>query len=229
MNSALYVGRVQHRRFAVANNAFRYRIFQPFLDLAELDRVFDRRWFWSVNRRNLAEFRRSDYFGDAAREVYRDSDGRNHARNAAVHVATYQTLGVDKDGADESFLSEHYPADHFSHIIIDECHRSAWGRWSEVLRRNPNAIHIGLTATPRKLEESKQASAEDHMRRVSAQGDMRPMAASREAMEALRRILDGRAAFYSKAEFHVDTSAQPLDETWAVLRRTVREALQLPG
>lgn len=66
LRSALYFGRVQHRRFAVANNAFRYRIFQPYLDLAELDRVFDRRWFWSVNRRNLAEFRRSDYFGDAA-------------------------------------------------------------------------------------------------------------------------------------------------------------------
>lgn len=30
-----------------------------------------------------------------------------------------------------------------------------------MLRRNPNAIHIGLTATPRKLEESKNASAED--------------------------------------------------------------------
>ena len=66
LRSALYVGRVQHRRYAVASNAFRYRIFQPFLDLAELDRVFERRWFWSVNRRNLAEFRRSDYFGDSA-------------------------------------------------------------------------------------------------------------------------------------------------------------------
>ncbi len=66
LRSAIYVGHVQHRRFAVARNAFRYRIFQPLLDLAELDRVFDRRWLWSVNRRNLAEFRRSDYFGDAA-------------------------------------------------------------------------------------------------------------------------------------------------------------------
>ncbi len=66
MNSALYEGRVRHRRFAVASNEFSYRIFQPFLDLAELDRVFDRRWFWSVNRRNLAEFRRGDFFGDAA-------------------------------------------------------------------------------------------------------------------------------------------------------------------
>ena len=54
-----------------------------------------------------------------------------------------------------SFLSEHYPPDAFSVIIIDECHRSAWGRWSEVLLRNPNAIQIGLTATPRQLREAK--------------------------------------------------------------------------
>lgn len=41
---------------------------------------------------------------------------------------------------------------YFSHIIIDECHRSAWGKWSEVLRRNPDAVQIGLTATPRKIK-----------------------------------------------------------------------------
>jgi type I site-specific restriction endonuclease len=33
-------------------------------------------------------------------------------------------------------------------IIIDERHRSAWGKWSIVLKRNPKAIQIGLTATP---------------------------------------------------------------------------------
>ena len=38
------------------------------------------------------------------------------------------------------------------------------------------------------------------MARVAAQGDTRPMAASREAMEDLRRILHGRAAFYAKAD-----------------------------
>jgi type I restriction enzyme R subunit len=78
-----------------------------------------------------------------------------------VHVATYQTLGLDDEEGFASFLTEHYGEDAFSVIIIDECHRSAWGRWSEVLRRNPNAIHIGLTATPRKLEESDKASHED--------------------------------------------------------------------
>jgi XRE family aerobic/anaerobic benzoate catabolism transcriptional regulator len=74
-----------------------------------------------------------------------------------------------------------------------------------------------------------QASPEDHMKRVIAQGDMRPMAASREAMEDLRGILSGRAAFYSKAEYRLDTSAQPLDETFGALRRIVRGALKLEG
>ena len=73
-----------------------------------------------------------------------------------------------------------------------------------------------------------QAAPEDHMKRVAAQGDLRPMAASREAMEDLKNILAGRAAFYSKAEFRLDTSAQPLEPSFAALRGLVRRALQLP-
>ena len=74
-----------------------------------------------------------------------------------------------------------------------------------------------------------QAEPEHHMQRVAAQGDMRPMAASREAMEDLKRILAGRAAFYSKAEFTLNTSAQALDPSFAALRGIVRGALQLPA
>jgi XRE family aerobic/anaerobic benzoate catabolism transcriptional regulator len=66
-----------------------------------------------------------------------------------------------------------------------------------------------------------QAAPEDHMRRVAAQGDTRPMAASREAMDDLRRILAGRAAFYSRADLTLDTSDQPLDATYAILRAAV--------
>jgi XRE family aerobic/anaerobic benzoate catabolism transcriptional regulator len=72
-----------------------------------------------------------------------------------------------------------------------------------------------------------QAAPEDHMARVTAQGDLRPMAASREAMDDLKGILAGRAAFYSKAELHVDTSAQELAATVALLRASVRAALVL--
>lgn len=73
-----------------------------------------------------------------------------------------------------------------------------------------------------------RASAGDHMQRVAAQGDMRPMAASREAMDDLKRILAGRAAFYSKAEIELDTSAKPLESVFADLRAKVRSALRLP-
>ena len=82
--------------------------------------------------------------------------GENTAKNAKIHIATYQTLGLDdEDDGYASFLKEHYPENAFSVIVIDECHRSAWGRWSEVLKRNPEAIHIGLTAMPRQLRNSK--------------------------------------------------------------------------
>lgn len=104
-------------------------------------------------------------FGDNAR-IVKTERGVNAARNARIHIATYQTLGLDDDEGFASFLTEHYDRDAFSVIIIDECHRSAWGKWSEVLRRNPNAIHIGLTATPRQLSESKKATPDD--REVSA-------------------------------------------------------------
>jgi XRE family aerobic/anaerobic benzoate catabolism transcriptional regulator len=70
-----------------------------------------------------------------------------------------------------------------------------------------------------------QAAPEDHMNRVVAQGDTRPMAASREAMQDLKGILAGRAAFYSKAQLQIDTSAQPLDATFLLLRDKVRQLL----
>jgi XRE family transcriptional regulator, aerobic/anaerobic benzoate catabolism transcriptional regulator len=69
------------------------------------------------------------------------------------------------------------------------------------------------------------AAPQDHMKRVVAQGDMRPMRASAEAMKDLRSILASRAPFYSKAEFHIDTSAQPLEDTFVHLRQVVRQAL----
>ena len=74
-----------------------------------------------------------------------------------------------------------------------------------------------------------KADPEDHMARVAAQGDMRPMAASSEAMEDLKAILAGRTAFYSRAELRVDTSAQPLLETFKILRAEARGALGLPA
>ncbi|MCW0455849.1 DUF1365 domain-containing protein [Xanthomonas sacchari] len=69
LHSAVYTGWVRHRRYAPKALAFRYPLFLLYLDLDELEQVFARRWLWSVNRRNLAEFRRSDYLGDPAQPL----------------------------------------------------------------------------------------------------------------------------------------------------------------
>jgi uncharacterized protein len=61
--SAVYEGRVRHRRHHPVAHAFGYRMAQLYLDLNEVEQVLAPRWLWSVDRRNLAEFRRSDYLG----------------------------------------------------------------------------------------------------------------------------------------------------------------------
>ncbi|HEX7748322.1 MAG TPA: DUF1365 domain-containing protein [Bordetella sp.] len=69
LHSAVYEGRLAHLRHGPTPHAFDYRIAQLMLDLDEIDEVFRGRWLWSVNRRNLAQWRRSDYFGDGARPL----------------------------------------------------------------------------------------------------------------------------------------------------------------
>ena len=96
-------------------------------------------------------------FGSDAAEV----STTNPQKNARILIATYQTLNVAKEEDDARFLLEHYPENYFSHIIIDECHRSAWGKWSIVLRNNPNAIQIGLTATPRYWEGGSEEERQE--------------------------------------------------------------------
>ncbi len=66
MNSAIYEGRVRHRRFSPVPHAFTYRLFMMYLDLNELPALFHNRWLWSVDRRNLASFLRTDHVGEPA-------------------------------------------------------------------------------------------------------------------------------------------------------------------
>lgn len=61
--SAVYEGTVRHRRHVPAAHAFAYRIAQLYLDLDEVERVFDAHPLWSARGRALAEFRRGDYLG----------------------------------------------------------------------------------------------------------------------------------------------------------------------
>jgi len=66
-----------------------------------------------------------------------------------------------------------------------------------------------------------RASPEEHMARVIAQGDMRPMAGNREAMNDLRRILANREPLYAKADITVDTSRASAETSFDLLRKAI--------
>jgi len=69
-----------------------------------------------------------------------------------------------------------------------------------------------------------RAAPEEHMNRVLAQGDYRPMAGNAEAMTDLKRILASREAFYAKADLTFDTGGKPLAQCFDELRSAVWQA-----
>src|SRR5437667_6326642 len=71
-----------------------------------------------------------------------------------------------------------------------------------------------------------KAGPEEHMSRVVAQGDVRPMAANDQAMEDLRRILEAREPRYRKADVVLDTSGASVEESFAKLKATLQANLQ---
>ncbi len=66
-----------------------------------------------------------------------------------------------------------------------------------------------------------KASPDEHMARVVAQGDFRPMQGNAEAMEDLTRILEARAPLYRKADATIDTSGEAPQQSLAKLRQAL--------
>jgi XRE family aerobic/anaerobic benzoate catabolism transcriptional regulator len=66
-----------------------------------------------------------------------------------------------------------------------------------------------------------KAAPEEHMARVAAQGDYRPMAGNREAMDDLRRILAGRGQLYAQADLTIDTAGRSAEASLDELARAV--------
>ena len=98
LRSGVYEGTVWHRRRSPHPHTFRYHMAQLYLDLDELDRVFAGRWLWSNGRRNLAEFRRSDYLGpvalplaEAVRQCVEQALGRRP--NGPIRLLTHLRYG----------------------------------------------------------------------------------------------------------------------------------------
>ena len=97
-----------------------------------------------------------------------------------------------------------------------------------VLSKNPAAVIEaggGLAADPetlpllleRSLAVWVRASPDEHMQRVIDQGDLRPMARSREAMHELKDILKAREPFYRQAHLHLNTSGRTAEQSFKEL------------
>ena len=83
MHSAIYQGKVRHRRRSPAEHSFNYRLFMMYLDLAELPQVFGRSRLFSATRRAAARFCREDHLGaveipldQAVRDLVEQHSGR---------------------------------------------------------------------------------------------------------------------------------------------------------
>lgn len=107
----------------------------------------------------------------------------------------------------------------------------------EVIQRFPRAVIAtpgGLVSDPATFNLLLshcytvwiKASPENHMARVVAQGDTRPMLGNREAMDDLKNILESRAAFYSKADESFDTSDLTQEAAFVGLMDQLRESFQ---
>ena len=69
MNSAIYKGFITHQRFLPKAHGFRYSAFMLYLDLDELPTLFEKTTFWSLEKANIASFKRADYYGDPTKPL----------------------------------------------------------------------------------------------------------------------------------------------------------------
>lgn len=89
-------------------------------------------------------------FADGTSEPRFKIEGHPPNLTRDLYFGIYQTLwSPDEEGRR---LFEKFPPDFFDLVIIDECHRSGFGTWREILDHFGSAIHLGMTATPKQDE-----------------------------------------------------------------------------
>ena len=149
MHSAIYTGRVRHRRFEPAEHAFSYRVFQVYLDLAELDSVFRGRWLWSTQRSAVARFKRSDHHGDAAQpldESIRDlvQQDTGTRPTGPIRLLTHlRYFGYVMNPVSMYYCFD--DADERLETVVAEVHNTPWGeRHCYVLPRERSVSRGGM-------------------------------------------------------------------------------------
>jgi len=89
-------------------------------------------------------------FADGTNEPRFKIEGHPPNLTRDLYFGIYQTLWSPDEAGRRLF--EKFPPDFFDLVIIDECHRSGFGTWREILDHFGSAIHLGMTATPKQDE-----------------------------------------------------------------------------
>lgn len=129
--SAIYEGRVAHRRLDPIEHSFAYPLFMAYLDLDELPELFDPYWLWSARRPAPAWFRRGDHLGDprrpladCVRELVAERGGE--ALDGPVRVLTnLRYLGHCFNPV--SFFYCHRSGQALPAAVLAEVHNTPWG------------------------------------------------------------------------------------------------------
>jgi type I restriction enzyme R subunit len=89
-------------------------------------------------------------FADGINEPRLKVEGHPPNLTRDLYFAIYQTLWSPDEAGRRLF--QKFPRDFFDLVIIDECHRSGFGTWREILDHFASALHLGMTATPKQDE-----------------------------------------------------------------------------
>lgn len=104
----------------------------------------------------------SAYSASERVQIDKDTVAQGQHLVGKVFFANYQSLDEELDGKK---VYEHYDPDFFDLVVVDECHRSGFGDWFGVLEHFGGALQLGLTATPRELEEGERPLTDEEKRR----------------------------------------------------------------
>jgi type I restriction enzyme R subunit len=104
----------------------------------------------------------SAYTASERVQIDKDAVVRGQHLVGKIFFANYQSLDEELDGKK---VYEHYDPDFFDLVVVDECHRSGFGDWFGVLQHFGGSLQLGLTATPRELEEGERALTDAEKRR----------------------------------------------------------------
>lgn len=105
-------------------------------------------------------------------------------------------------------------------LVLERCDRAVIATGGSIVSE-PGTYDLLLTAC---YTVWLTAAPEEHMGRVVAQSDLRPMADNDEAMSDLRNILAGRAALYAKADARVDTAGASVAASFKRLSAAAKAA-----